>query len=254
MNILYRHAHDSGRLADPDAKWEIPLSVVRDAFSRHESGDRLIPSLKRLKSVVVSIAYIDNDGEKPEPRITLTGLFDFLDISTGNIEKRGTLRYNLPRQLVPIIAKSGHWGRIKAEVVCAMTSKYAMALYEAIQLRANLDRCVDTFPIGRFREMLGVPPGAYERGNNFLQFVINPALLEVNGLSDMSVDIALRRKHSRAPVTEVAMTWWRKSGDEFRAAMQERNRSKVGRMQRLRGVVESTEVPMADEELRVAAD
>jgi hypothetical protein len=242
MNVLYRHAHDSGQLADPDAKWEIPLSIVRDAFSRHESKDRLVNSLKRLKAVVVSVAYIDEEGDEPEPRIKLTGLFDFLDISAGEIEKRGTVRYNLPRQLVPIIAKSGHWGRIKAEVVCAMTSKYAMALYEALQLRANLNRCVDTFPVERFREMLGVPPGAYERGNNFLQFVIQPALLEVNGLSDMSADIALVRRHSRAPVTAVTMSWWRKSGDEFRAAMQERNRSKVGRMARLRGEVERTEV------------
>jgi hypothetical protein len=36
----------------------------------------------------------------------------------------------------------------------------------------------------------------------------------------------------------VAISWWRKSGDEFRAAVQERQRSKVGRMARLRGQVE----------------
>jgi Initiator Replication protein len=34
-----------------------------------------------------------------------------------------------------------------------------------------------------FREKLGFPPGAYPRADNFMRFVITPALLEVNGLS-----------------------------------------------------------------------
>lgn len=85
---------------------------------------------------------------------------------------------------------------------------------------------------------LGVPPGAYERGNNFQQFVIRPAQLEVNGLSDMGVAIELLRRHARAAVHAVSLTWWRKEGDEFREAMRERKRSKVGRMARLRGEVE----------------
>jgi hypothetical protein len=72
--------------------------------------------------------------------------------------------------------------------------------------------------------------------------VLAPAVLEVNGLSDMSLQIELERIHSRAPIQAVTLAWWRKSGDEFRAAMQERNRSKVGRMARLRGHVEMAEV------------
>jgi hypothetical protein len=41
VNILYQHAHDSGKLAEVGAEWEIPLGIVRDAFSKHESSDRL---------------------------------------------------------------------------------------------------------------------------------------------------------------------------------------------------------------------
>lgn len=239
LNILYRHAHDSGRLGEPGAKWEIPLGVVREAFSSHESGDRLKDSLKRLKSVVVSVSYLDQQvGEKPEQRFVITGLFSFFDISARQLEKRATLRYQLPPELVPIIAQSGYWGRIKAEIVCAMTSKYAMALYEQVQLRANMNRCVETIEIGRFRDMLGVPPKSYKLGPDFMRFVLKPAMLEVNGLSDMGVEIQLQRRHARAPVTAVTMTWWHKQGNEFRAAMAERNRPKVGRMARLKGQVE----------------
>jgi hypothetical protein len=119
-----------------------------------------------------------------------------------------------------------------------MTSKYAIALYELVQLRTNMDRCVETFPIDRFRELLGVPAGAYERGNNFVRNVIDPAMLEVDGLSDTQIEVEPKRRSKFAPIEAVTVVWWRKQGDDFRAAMQERNRSKVGRMARLRGQAE----------------
>lgn len=108
-----------------------------------------------------------------------------------------------------------------------MTSKYAIALYELVCLRANRDHCVETLSYEQFRDLLGVPPGTYDRGLDFRRKVVEPALLEVNGLSDMGVDIDLRRIHARAPIHEVGVSWWRKSGEEFKAAMQERNRSKL---------------------------
>jgi plasmid replication initiation protein len=122
-----------------------------------------------------------------------------------------------------------------------MTSKYAIALYELLQLRANMERSVETFPVDRFRELMGVPPDTYARADNFQRKVIDPAILEVNGLSDMGVQIEFERPHSRAPINAVTVAWWRKAGDEFRAAIEERNRSKLGRMARLRGEVEKAE-------------
>jgi hypothetical protein len=41
----------------------------------------------------------------------------------------------------------------------------------------------------------------------------------------------------------VTMAWWKKSGDEFRSSRQEINRSKVGRMARLKGDVEHVQQP-----------
>ena len=118
-------------------------------------------------------------------------------------------------------------------------SKYAIALYELVQLRAHMDRCIETFQVARFRELMGVPPGKLLRGPDFNRFVIQPAMLEVNGLSDMSVQIQIERRNPRAPIDTITVAWWRKQGDEFRAAMRERNRSKLGRMARLRGITET---------------
>jgi Initiator Replication protein len=233
LNTLYQHAHDSGRLADPAAEWEIQLARLRP--SKHESNDRMGDSLDRLMKVIVNVPHIA-DGE---PRVLKTHLFDFFDLSSDETSQRATVRFGLPKKLQPILLQSSRWGRIKAEVVCAMTSKYAIALYELVQLRANMDRCVETFPIARFRALLGVPPGAYDRGNDFAKRVIEPAMLEVNGLSDTGVDVALVRRSQFAPIKAVTVAWWRKQGDAFRAALQERTRSKLGRMARLRGDAES---------------
>ena len=120
-----------------------------------------------------------------------------------------------------------------------------LRLYELLQFRANMERSVETFPIDRFRELLGVPPGTYARGDNFQRKVLDPAVLEVNGLSDMSLQIELERDPFTSAHSCVTLAWWRKSGDEFRSAMQERNRSKVGRMARLRGQVETADARFA---------
>jgi len=170
-----------------------------------------------------------------------THLLEFTDTDEDESDT-ATLQFGIPKRLRLVLARSNRWGRIRCEVAYAMTSKYAIALYEKLCLWANLDHCVRTLEVVEFREMLGVPPGAYERGLDFERKVIDPAVLEVNGLSDMGVQIEVQRRHARAPIHGVTLSWWKKQGDEFRAAMQERNRSKVGRMARLRGEVEKTAV------------
>lgn len=121
----------------------------------------------------------------------------------------------------------------------AMTSKYAISLYEMVCLRINLNTCVERFTIERFRELVGVPPNSYADGQDFRRKVIEPAVLEVNRLSDLHVDIELVRKHARAAIHEVVVMWRKQEGEEFRASTQERNRSKIGRRSRLRGEVEA---------------
>jgi len=227
--------NNSGRLGEKDAEWSVSLSALRTSL--HESNDRLKGSLRHILGVSVTVPLPDPQGD--EPGYLLTPLFEFFQVPPGGKDRQGHVQFGIPRKLQPILARSNRWGRLKAEVVCAMTSKYAMALYELVQLRANLDRCIETFPIDRFRELLGVPPGAYTNGGDFRRYVIEPALLEVNDLSDMGVDIQVDRRHTRAPITAVTISWWKQQGDEFRAAMQERNRSKIGRMARLRGTAET---------------
>jgi hypothetical protein len=230
LNLLYQHAHNSGRLGDPSATWTLPITALRP--SKHNGTDRIRDSLSRLLSVQVKVGY--REVGTGRERVLLTHLFESLDIPADEVFG-GPVRYRVPLALVPVLAQSCRWGRIKAEVVCSMSSKYAIAVYELIQLRANMDRCMEMFPIDRFRALLGVPPGAYERGNDFLKRVIDPAMLEVNGLSEFGVRSEIERAYSRARITGVVLEWWRKAKTEYESTFHERKRSKLGRAARLRG-------------------
>src|SRR6516162_2983830 len=235
FNHLLQTAHDSGRLVEPDAEWEISLAGLRRASTKHESNDRLRDSLRRLRRTEVRVTYVS--ARTGLPRTMETHLLEFTD--TDDVDSpTATMQFGIPKRLRIVLARSNRWGRIRCEVSYAMTSKYAIALYEMVCLRANLDRCTEIIEMARFRELLGVPPKSYERADNFMRNAIAPALLEVNGLSDVGVQIEMVRKHPRAPAHAVAITWWRKRGDEFRKALQERSRPKVGRMARLKGQVE----------------
>ena len=230
LNLLYRHAHDSGRIAQLGTEWEIPMSVLRP--SKHESNDRLKESLDRLMKVVVTVPFKEENSL--EPRLLKTHLFDFFDLSNNEQTIRSNIRFGIPKKLQPILANSSRWGRIKAEVVCAMSSKYAIALYELVQLRSEMYQSTDNFPVEKFRGLLGVPPGKLVRGPDFERRVIQPATLEVNALSDMNVKIDLLRLHSRAPVKNVNIAWWRKTEDEFRASYRENLLPKKGRSIRIK--------------------
>lgn len=230
LNLLYRHAHDSGQIAQLGTEWEIPMSILRP--SKHESNDRLRESLDRLMKIVVTVPFKEEGN--PEPRILKTHLFDFFDLSNNEQTIKSNIRFGIPKKLQPILANSSRWGRIKAEIVCAMSSKYAIALYEMVQLRSEMYRCTEEFSIEKFRDMLGVPPGKLIRGPDFERRVIQPAILEVNALSDINVQMDLLRTHARAPVRSINVAWWRKNEDEFRASYKEGLMPKKGRTMRIK--------------------
>src|SRR3954463_15040746 len=63
MNTLLQHAHDSGRLTEADAEWEISLAHLRQSQSRHGSNDRIRESIRRIRRVEVKISYVTPGGE-----------------------------------------------------------------------------------------------------------------------------------------------------------------------------------------------
>src|SRR4051794_2752346 len=81
QNMLLQGAHDSGRITEPDAEWELTFASIRAALSKHESNDRVRASLDRLMNVQVTVHYKAKTGE---PRTLKTHLLEFIDTGDGD--------------------------------------------------------------------------------------------------------------------------------------------------------------------------
>lgn len=196
----------------------------------HNANDRIGESLERLMSAIVKI-QVNWDGEEAIERVQLLG---------GNIEtlrRDGLIEYEIPARLRKIIKQSSVFARLQREVMFALTSKYALTLYEMVQKRGNLKyRSSEKFTLEALRGVLGVPKGKLTSWSNLNLRAIKPAVVEVNALSDYVVQIEPVKTGRR--VTHVELRWWRKDRDGVNAAEREVTFSKVGRSARVAGNVE----------------
>lgn len=233
MNMLYANAGQ--RLCD-DVEHVIALKELRGV---HKGGERVKDSIRRLMRTLVEVPTKDRKGN---PAIKLVQILSDTTVSDEDDNPAGMVVYSFSRGMREIIKDSTLWGRVRSSVVFAFTSKYSLALYELISARINLQHVwQEEFSVDDLRALLGVPDGKLERIPNLLQKVINPAVIEVNGLADFGVKIDPIREGGkvRGLVTGFRVSWWRKSVPELKSAFSELNRSKVGRLKRLRGEVVS---------------
>ncbi|AGT10593.1 replication initiation protein [Paracoccus aminophilus] len=228
-NQLLENAWDA---IDKPVTHLIPKSALRGS---HNSNDRVGESLERLMSAIVKVAVIW-DGEPAIERVQLLG---------GNLESGradGMLEYEIPARLRKIIGNSQVFARLQREVMFALSSKYALTLYEMVQKRGNLRwKASEKFTLDSLRGIMGVPKGKLTSWSNLKLRAIDPAVAEVKALSDFMVEIA-PIKTGRA-VTHVELRWWRKDGDATGAADRALQFSKVGRRVRAEGRTEELSVP-----------
>lgn len=197
----------------------------------HNSNDRVGESLERLMSAIVKVQVVW-DGEAAIERVQLLG---------GNIEsvrRDGLLEYEIPPRLRKIIRNSTVFARLQREVMFALSSKYALTLYEMVQKRGNLRyRSSERFSLEAIRGVLGVAKGKLTSWSNLNLRAIQPALREVNALSDYVVEIAPIK--TGRTVTHVELRWWRKDGDGLGEVARELSFSKVGRQTRIDAAAET---------------
>lgn len=229
-NQLLENAWDA---IDKPVTHLIAKSALRGS---HNSNDRVGESLERLMSAIVKVA-VTWDGEAAIERVQLLG---------GNLESGradGLLEYEIPARLRKIIGNSQVFARLQREVMFALSSKYALTLYEMVQKRGNLRwKASERFSLESLRGIMGVPKGKLTSWSNLKLRAIDPAVGEVNALSDFMVEIS-PIKTGRA-VTHVELRWWRKDGDASGAADRALQFSKVGRRVIAEGRTEKVSVPM----------
>lgn len=227
-NCLLANAWE--RIGD-DAEHTIKKADIR---FNHNGTERLSASIERLMGAIVRVKLPSGDLM----RVALLGA------NTETPDGTGVFRYRFDSDLRKIIRNSSVFARIRAEVTFALSSKYALALYEMIQKRGNLrHKWSEVFELGELRALLGVEKGKLVNFGDFKRRALAPAVQEVNALGDFGINV-MPQKTGRA-VTAVKIAWWRKNEDELRASYQELQRSRVGRRARIEGTVESIDAFVA---------
>lgn len=218
-----------------DKSHQIAIAKLRGP--RHKGSERVAESVETLMTTLVKVPTKING----EDAIFETQLLGPIARTIDENSPNAVLVYEFPKQLRKIIQDSRYWGRIKAFVMFAFTSKYALALYEAVCLRGNLQTNVQMFTVEAFRVLLGVEPGKYRGFPQLKQKVITPAVSEINALSDFNVEVRPIREGglSRGTLTGFELMWEKKDNDEWMAVLDELGRPKVGRKARISGKVET---------------
>lgn len=224
FNQLIAHAHGPD-MGQSGYKWIIPLSDLRGS---HNANDRLQENLLALMRVVVTVHHPDG---RTTTNVRLLG-----DNETDR--KEGTLTFELSMKLVELMRDSTIFGKLEIRTMTALSSKYALALYEMVARRARLNFVFsENFELDKFRELLGVPKGKLTIFGNLNKYAIQPALAEINGLSNYGVKILPIKTGRR--VTSVKIGWWLKEPHEIAEVDAELRRHSAGRKARLAGTVES---------------
>ena len=214
-NILLQCAFGPG-LGEEGRRFEIALSELRDT---HDSNDRLTQSIESLMRTVVSIAREDGSTD----RVQLLGWNNLADPKRAH----GTWEYAIPPELAVLLKDSRVFAKLELEVLKAFSSKYALALYEAVSRRVRLKHVVmEAFTLEDFRELLGVEDGKLATFGNLNQYAIKPALLEINALAYFTVTVAPTKTGRR--VTGVIIGWGMKDIDARKQAYAELQRPKAG--------------------------
>jgi len=212
------------------------IAISRLRGPHHESGDRVAESVETLMRTIVKVPVM----LEGQPAVFSTQLLGSTTRTLDEDSPNALLEYEFPEKLRKIIQESLYWGRIKSHIMFAFSSKYALALYEAVCLRANLRVDYQDFSVADFRALLSVEDTKYPAYPQLKQRVLDPAISEVNTLSDFNVAIQPLREGGqlRGKLTGFRLFWEKKSQEQWRSVLDELLHSRNGRKARIRGTAE----------------
>lgn len=224
-NQLIAHAFgpDMGKEGQ---EWTIQLGELRGS---HRGNERVEDSILALMKTIVTVRMPNGLTR----RVALLGGNDMGEPDRAH----GTLTYSFDKRLVPLLRESSVFGKLELAVMHAFTTKYGLALYEALARRVRLkSKFFEDFDLPAFRELLGVPADKLDTFSNLKLRAITPAVDEINAIASFGCKIDPIKVGRK--VEQVRVWWWRKDIEALKEAYAELNRPKVGRKARISGETE----------------
>jgi hypothetical protein len=220
-----------------DVQHRVPLSVLNETF--HLSKTALRAAFEELEAQRIAIRV--TPGERRRRPYEKRGPI-FADIEEEeedgpnlNDFTPAELRFRFSPALRTAIAQSGHWAEISRRAVLAFESRYTLALYSYLALRANRrNTSEDPISVGELRRLLNVPDGKLTNWSDLRRFALDRAKAEINQLAGFSFGyeaIKVGRK-----VGKVRLFWGLKDIEGLQAAEQAFQMTRVERTAQRRGV------------------
>lgn len=147
--------------------------VFRTLGGEHSTG-WIWESAKRLSRTIVEFEVTYGDER-------FDGITSIFAAVVPRKEKRGsTLHFWFPEPLIPIIKEPLRFSRLRVHFLIKLSGKYAVTLYEVLEGFANRRDGECRVKIEELRQWLKVPEGTYPTWKPFKQWVLDPALEQIN--------------------------------------------------------------------------
>ena len=121
----------------------------RELRGTHHTNERVGESIEHLMGAIARVQIV-RDGKLATRRVQLLAPTDEIN------DADGLLYYSFHAGLRSIIKQSSQYARLQRQVMLALSSKYALALYEMVQKRGNLKhKHSEVLSLDHFRALLG---------------------------------------------------------------------------------------------------
>lgn len=231
MHLLISIA--GGRMAD-DAQHELRMADLK-AIEGMRNHDRA--SLRALFiELRGAVIHYDRPAEKMEIIDGFMGrvVLDYRHETSGDI----LVKWKFGEEFRRIAEESNHWAILDRQTVFALSSKYAILLFQHVASLANLDRKDSkTFTVPELRALLGVPAGKLDRFSNLNTWALKPAISEINQISRL--DLKVTPQKIGRTVATVEISWAMKGGGAGATAVRELKGHSTGRKARRDGTAET---------------
>jgi hypothetical protein len=247
VKILIEMVRRAGGDAWQDRVWTISREEIRDLTGWHFTRDELDKLLDALATQAVKVLGTSRrDVPMWKRRPIFAELRNERDFDTA-------IEYELSAGLRALLARSQHYTVLDVAVMAAMSSKYALILYEIGKQRLRMPDFSWEGTVGELRELLGVGKGKMLNWTDLRKRTLDAAAKDLDDLAPFTMRIEETR-HGRT-VKRVRLLFISKDDDAAAAAARLVHATKLERKARRGHGVETVIGPAlsAEEERRIAA-
>ena len=190
FNVLLLNAYD--KLLAPSVIHEVDLDLFCSVLGYNSTNyPYLKESLQKLQTTTIEGDLFSDSGE-----LECWGSLVLLSDIRINYKNR-TLFYEFPSRLAQQLYNPDVYASINLSIQGAFNSKYALALYENCSRYRGIG-ATGEIELATLKKLLGVMGKSYDDYKIFRRAIINPAIKEVNKISDINITNVVTVKEGRS--------------------------------------------------------